>query len=101
MSNIVPALVSAFITLVVCLINNAVTLNKSREELKQHNLEVQAIHNQSLALLEEKLSTLSKNVEKHNQVVERVYALEKQTEVQEEKIRVANHRIEDLEKAVG
>ena len=101
MSNILPALVSAFITLVVCLINNAVTIKKSREDIKQHNIEVQAIHDKSLALLEEKLSTLAKNVERHNQVVERVYNLEKQTEIQEEKIRVANHRIEDLEKAVG
>ena len=74
---------------------------KSREDIKQHNIEVQAIHDKSIALLDEKLTTLSKAVEKHNQVVERVYELEKTTEVQEEKIRVANHRIEDLEKAVG
>ena len=87
--------------MVVCLINNAVTIKKSREDIKQHNIEVQAIHDKSIALLDEKLTTLSKAVEKHNQVVERVYALEKTTEVQEEKIRVANHRIEDLEKAVG
>lgn len=35
----------------------------------------------------------------HNQVIDRVYKLEERTELQEEKIKVANHRIEDLEKA--
>lgn len=36
---------------------------------------------------------------KHNNVVERTYKLEELTALQEEKIKVANHRIDDLEKA--
>ena len=39
-------------------------------------------------------------MEVHNQVIDRVYKLEERTELQEEKIRVANHRISDLEEAV-
>lgn len=45
-----------------------------------------------------KIEELRKEVEKHNKVVERVYALEKGVEVMDEKIKVANHRIEDLER---
>lgn len=45
-----------------------------------------------------KIEELKKEVEKHNKVVERVFALETEKEVIEEKIRVANHRIEDLER---
>lgn len=45
-----------------------------------------------------KIEELRKEVEKHNKVVERVYNLEKGAEVTEEKIKVANHRIEDLER---
>lgn len=45
-----------------------------------------------------KIEELRKEVEKHNKVVERVYNLEKGAEVIEEKIKVANHRIEDLER---
>ena len=39
-------------------------------------------------------------MEAHNQLIDRVYKLERHNEVQDEKIAVANHRIEDLEKAV-
>ena len=44
-----------------------------------------------------RIEQLEKKVEKHNQVVERVYILEKQEAVMEEEISVANHRITDLE----
>ena len=44
-----------------------------------------------------RIEQLEKKVEKHNQVVERVYILEKQEAVFEEEIKVANHRIDDLE----
>ena len=54
----------------------------------------------SSKLTQYRLEQLEKKVEVHNQVIDRVYKLEERTEVQEEKIRVANHRIEDLEEAV-
>ena len=38
-----------------------------------------------------------KKVEKHNNVLERVYDLEKSEAVIKEEIKVANHRIDDLE----
>ena len=40
---------------------------------------------------------LEKKVEKHNNVLERVYDLEKSEAVIKEEIKVANHRIDDLE----
>lgn len=44
-----------------------------------------------------RIQQLEKKVEKHNNVIERVYNLEKQEAVIEEEIKVANHRIDDLE----
>lgn len=44
------------------------------------------------------IRTLSNRVEAHNKLVERTYALERRADVQEEQIKVANHRIGDLEK---
>lgn len=44
-----------------------------------------------------RIEQLEKKVEKHNKVVERVYILEKKEAVFEEEMKVANHRIEDLE----
>ena len=44
-----------------------------------------------------RIAQLEQKVEKHNSVVERVYQLEKGEAVIEEEIKVANHRIADLE----
>lgn len=75
MDTIISACISAGVTLIVCLISN-----KSQQE-------------KTRALMEYKLEELTKKVEKHNSVVERTYILE-------EKMKVANHRIEDLEKEI-
>lgn len=45
-----------------------------------------------------RIEQLEKKQDIHNGVIERVYSLEKITEVQEERIRVVNHRIDDFEK---
>ena len=44
-----------------------------------------------------RIEQLEKKVEKHNNVLERVYALETSEAVIKEEIKVANHRIDDLE----
>lgn len=48
-------------------------------------------------LLTYRVEQLEKKVDKHNSVIERVYKLELDQAVTEEKIEVANHRIRDLE----
>ena len=48
-----------------------------------------------------RIEQLERKQDKHNAVIERTYRLEERTEVQEEKLRVANHRIDDLERKVG
>lgn len=48
----------------------------------------------------QEIGTLRGTVEKHNSVIERVYNLEKARDVSDERMRVANHRIDDLEKKV-
>lgn len=54
----------------------------------------------SAALIAYRLEQLEAKVQAHNNVIERTYRLEQHNEVQDEKIAVANHRIEDLERAV-
>lgn len=44
-----------------------------------------------------RIEQLEKKVEKHNNVVERVFRLEDNDRLLDEKISVANHRIADLE----
>ena len=53
----------------------------------------------SAALIAYRLEQLEQKVAKHNGLVERTYHLEEATAVFEEKLKVANHRIDDLERA--
>ena len=49
------------------------------------------------ALMEYRLKQLEDKVQAHNNLVERMYGAEEQLTVIGEKIKVANHRIDDLE----
>lgn len=83
METIVAAGITGLVTLIVCMVNNRYQNNSTRN------------------LIEYRLKKLEEKVDKHNNVVERTYKLEELTALQEEKIKVANHRIDDLEKAGG
>ena len=52
----------------------------------------------SSKLTQYRLEQLEKKVEVHNKVIDRVYKLEERTELQEEKIKAANRRIEGQER---
>ena len=45
-----------------------------------------------------RIEQLEKKVDKHNTVIERTFKLEENQAVMQEQIKVANHRIEDLER---
>lgn len=51
----------------------------------------------STALVIYRLEQLEQKVSKHNNLVERTYALEESVALMDERVRVANHRIADLE----
>lgn len=51
----------------------------------------------SSKLTQYRIEQLEKKVDKHNNVVERMYHLEERVTVAEEKLKVENHRIDDLE----
>ena len=70
---IIPSLISAGVTLAVCILNARAESEKTR------------------VLISYRLEQLEKKVDKHNQLVERMA-------IQEERLKVANHRIDDLEK---
>ena len=48
-----------------------------------------------------RLEQLEKKVDKHNGLIERTYRLEEKCALLDEKIKVSNHRIDDLEREVG
>lgn len=53
----------------------------------------------SQALIAYRIEQLERKVDAHNHLVERTYMLEEAEAVQNEQIKVINHRIEDLEKS--
>lgn len=85
--SIIAALISGSVTLLVCIINNNAQNKKTRAQ-----------HDETMGVMNYKLDDLIKKVEKHNGLVEKTYALEQCVALQEERIKVANHRIDDLEK---
>ena len=80
------ALIAAGATLLVCLINNHYQQKQSEKK-----------HDETISLIAYKLEQLTKKVDLHNNAVERLYEVEKRLGIDEEKIKVSNHRIDDLE----
>jgi len=99
--TIVVALISGGVTLAVCLVNNFTQSKKLSVEMdKQNEKQLENIKNELKTqneLQAYKIDELKTQVEKHNRVIERVYKLEQNEAVFEEKIDVVNHRIKDLE----
>ena len=55
-------------------------------------------NSKTTALLSYRMEQLEKKVDKHNSVIERTFELEKRAALTTEQIKVANHRIDDLER---
>ena len=86
-NEIIVACISGLVTLSVCMINN----RSQRKRVEDWNSE-------TISLIDYRLDELTKQVERHNKGIDRTYKLEETVKVDEEKIKVANHRIEDLER---
>ena len=64
---------------------------------KQHDVTVQKIKTE-LALMHQEIGQLEHKQDIHNQVIERVYQLEKATEILDERQRTVKQQIDELEK---
>lgn len=78
--TIIGSVISACTAIVVCILNSNANHKKLISELEKHD-ELQAY----------RIEQLEKKQDKHNNLIERTFILE-------EKIKVANHRIDDLER---
>ena len=94
-SSILVSILTSSITGILALIGVIYT---SRKQHDQTITEVSSELNNQIELIKKDISTLDDNVKKHNSVIERMYIAEGAISVLEEKIKVANNRINDLEK---
>lgn len=87
-STIIVAIITA-VSAVAC---QLIIATENRKEMRQTQFDSQK-------LIEYKIDKLSERVDKHNSLIERTYELERKAAVVDEEIKVANHRIEDLERS--
>lgn len=80
----------SFVNIIIALVSFAGTLSGSYFSQRK-----------ATALIAYRLEKLEEKVNKHNNLVERTYQIEQNQMIHEEKIKVANHRISDLEKMKG
>lgn len=80
------------------------TLSKHKEEyiarikdVENSILEMQAVYQQTVAIVDVKIENLTKQVEKHNKVVERTYALERDMAVLQQRETASEKRLRELE----
>lgn len=85
--SIIAAVITGLLSLAGVLVTNIMSNKKVQTDIKVQT-----------AVTAEKIDELKSQVEKHNGVIERTYKLETQAKVQEEQIKVINHRLKDLEK---
>lgn len=85
--TILASLISAGAAIIVCMVNNHF-----------QNAKTTKAHNDNIVLISYRLEQLEAKVDKHNNLIERTYELERRADVMEEKIKVGNNRISDLER---
>lgn len=87
--SILVSLLGVLVTLVGIFVSAKATRDKVTQEL-----------NTSQAVTNNEIKHLAEEVKKHNNFAQRIPVIEGDIKVLEEKISVANHRIQDLEKEV-
>ena len=95
------ALIAAGATLLVCLINNHYQHKQFEAQVQQQREESEQKHNETISLVTYRLEQLEKKQDMHNNAVSRLYEVEKRLGIDEEKIKVSYHRIEDIEQSLN
>ena len=88
MSEIIVGLITALAAVICQVIISLSGRSAAQRERQESN-----------SIIVYRLEQLEKKMTLHNNVIERVYALERDMDVTKEKMTVANHRIDDLEEA--
>ena len=86
MQTIIGAIISAVAAIAVCIINTNSQNRKILLEMDKHN-----------AVQTEQITQLKEQVHRHNNLIERTYKLERDVALLNNREKVSEHRIEDLE----
>lgn len=86
METIIGAIISAAAAITVCIINTNSQNRKILFEMDKHN-----------AVQTEQITQLREQVHRHNNLIERTYKLERDVALLNNREKVSEHRLEDLE----
>ena len=112
LSAIIPVLIAQIVAIIVTVLNNRTTIKKltieKEAELQKTKSDIHTAHEKSMneiiersdktiMLIETKLEALTKQVEKHNSIVERMYAAEKELTLLATEDERQNARLKQIE----
>lgn len=79
MESIISALIGGAVAVITCLINDNVQRTKEQHAIEMKIAEVNANYDKQTALITQQIVNLTEHVNKHNNVIERLYDVEKLT----------------------
>ena len=93
LSTAISVIVPSAVTLIGCLINKNLQREKEKSEIKMEIASVNANYDKSTALIQAQINELSERVNKHNNLIERMYKCE-------DRLNIVEHDIADIKKDV-
>lgn len=95
--GVLAALISGVISLVGVIVTVVVANRKMMAEIDKKSEVKDMELKGEVAVIKTEIAELRKSQDKHNSMIERMYAAEKEITRVQEQVKVANHRIADLE----
>lgn len=87
--NLMSIIVPSAITLIGCMINNNLQRAKEQHAIEMKIAEINANYDKSTALIKQEIQDLSERVNKHNNLIERMYKCE-------DRLNIMEHEIKDI-----
>lgn len=84
--NIMGIVIPSAITLIGCMINNNMQRAKEQHAIEMKIAEINANYDKSTALIKKDIADLSEKVNKHNNLIERMYKCEDRLNIMERDI---------------
>lgn len=89
MESIISALIGGAVAVITCLINNNVQRTKEQHAIEMQIASINANYDKQTALITQQINELSERVNKHNNLIERMYKCE-------DRLNIIEHDISDI-----
>jgi len=87
--TLLTVIIPSVLTLVGCLVNNNMQRAKAQHEIQMQVASINANYDKQTALIQAQINELSERVNKHNNLIERMYKCE-------DRLNIVEHDIQDM-----